>query len=401
MLWQTHPEAAEAFLAQAQQDVKNRYHYYKQLSELELERSHPRFIAQSPNQNSGSRRTMMADLTTNYLGLKLKNPLVPSASPLSKDLNSAKRLEDAGAAALVMSSLFEEKINAEQQHMERFFYQQSLGHGESDSFHPIHHEVQTYRERYLENVQKLKAGLSIPIIASLNGDSLGGWVDCGKELQQAGADALELNVYHLAANGDENSETVEQRYLDILRELKAHVQIPIAMKISSQFSSPIHFAKQLEAAGASGINLFNRFYQSDIDLETLEVVPKLELSTPQEALLRIRWTALLYCRTNLSLSVTGGFHQTPDVIKALLAGADVVQLCSVLLKEGVGRLSEILTELEQWLESHEYDSIQQLKGSVSHKNAIDPVLMNAQIMCRFWIIILVQRAFYVNKTGVN
>jgi dihydroorotate dehydrogenase (fumarate) len=264
----------------------------------------------------------MVDLTTTYLGLTLKNPLVPSASPFSKDLNSAKRLEDVGASALVMYSLFEEKINAEQQHMERFFYQQSLGHGESDSFHPIHHEVQTYRERYLENVQKLKAGLSIPIIASLNGDSLGGWVDCGKELQQAGADALELNVYHLAANGDENSETVEARYLDILRELKAHVQIPIAMKISSQFSSPIHFAKQLEAAGASGINLFNRFYQSDIDLETLEVVPKLELSTPQEALLRIRWTALLYGRTNLSLAVTGGFHQTPDIIKALLAGAD-------------------------------------------------------------------------------
>lgn len=314
----------------------------------------------------------MIDLTTKYLGLTLKNPLVPSASPFSKDLNSAKRLEDVGASALVMYSLFEEKINAEQQHMERFFYQQSLGHGESDSFHPIHHEVQTYRERYLENVQKLKAGLSIPIIASLNGDSLGGWVDCGKELQQAGADALELNVYHLAANGDENSETVEARYLDILRELKAHVQIPIAMKISSQFSSPIHFAKRLEEAGASGVTLFNRFYQSDIDLETLEVVPKLELSTQQEALLRIRWTALLYGRTNLSLSVTGGFHQTPDVIKALLAGADVVQLCSVLLKEGVGRLSEILTELEQWLESHEYDSIQQLKGSVSHQNAIDP-----------------------------
>lgn len=314
----------------------------------------------------------MVDLTTKYLGLTLKNPLVPSASPLSKDLDSAKRVEDAGASALVMYSLFEEKINAEQQHMARFFYGQSLGHGESDSFHPIHHEVQTYQERYLENLQKLKTGLSIPVIASLNGDSLGGWVDYGKELQQAGADALELNVYHLAANGDENSETVEARYLEILRELKTHVQIPIAMKISSQFSSPIHFVKRLEEAGANGVVLFNRFYQSDIDLETLDVVPKLELSTSQEALLRIRWTALLYGRTNLSLAVTGGFHQTPDVIKALLAGADVVQLCSMLLKEGVGRLSEILTELEQWLESHEYDSIEQLKGSVSQKNAIDP-----------------------------
>lgn len=314
----------------------------------------------------------MVDLTTKYLGLTLKNPLVPSASPFSKDLDSAKRLEDVGASALVMYSLFEEKINAEQAQMARFFYQQSLGHGEADSFHPLHSDVQTHQERYLENLQKLKAGLSIPVIASLNGDSLGGWVEYGTQLQEAGADALELNVYHLAANDYENSETVEQRYLDILCELKAHVQIPIAMKISSQFSSPIHFAKRLETAGASGVVLFNRFYQSDIDLETLEVVPKLELSTPQEALLRIRWTALLYGRTNLSLAVTGGFHQTPDVIKALLAGADVVQLCSVLLKEGVGRLSEILIELEQWLEAHEYDSIEQLKGSVSQQNAIDP-----------------------------
>lgn len=314
----------------------------------------------------------MADLTTKYLGLTLKNPLVPSASPLSKDLDSAKRLEDAGASALVMYSLFEEKINAEQSQMARFFYQQSLGHGEADSFHPVHYEVQTYQERYLENLHKLKTGLSIPVIASLNGDSLGGWVDYGKELQQAGADALELNVYHLAANDYENGETVEARYVNILRELKAHVQIPIAMKLSPQFSSPIHFIKQLETAGANGVVLFNRFYQSDIDLETLEVVPKLELSTSQEALLRIRWAALLYGRANLSMAVTGGFHQTPDVIKALLAGADVVQLCSVLLKEGVGRLSEILTELEQWLDLHEYDSVEQLKGSVSQQNAIDP-----------------------------
>ena len=314
----------------------------------------------------------MIDLTTNYLGLKLTNPLVAAASPLSKNLDSARLLEDAGAAALVMHSLFEEKIDAEQQHMARFFYQQSLGHGEADSFHPLHHKVQTYQERYLEHVQKLKAGLSIPVVASLNGTSLSGWVDYGKQLEQAGAAALELNIYHLAANGDESSETVENRYLDILRELKSHVQIPIAMKISSQFSSPIHFAKRLEAAGANGLIIFNRFYQPDIDLETLEVLPKLELSTSSEALLRIRWTALLFGRTNLSLAVTGGFHQTSDILKALLTGADVVQLCSVLLKEGVGRLTEILTELETWLNVHEYDSIEQLKGSVSQQNAIDP-----------------------------
>jgi len=314
----------------------------------------------------------MVDLTTNYIGLKLANPLVPSASPLSKDVDSAKRLEDAGSSAVVMYSLFEEKIEAEAQQMERFFYQQAIGHGEADSFYPMPDNIQTYQEQYLEQLQKLKSALAIPVIASLNGTSLSGWIEYGKQLQQAGADALELNIYHMAANADESGDDVENRYLDILRELKGHVSLPITMKLSSQFSSPIHFAKRLEAAGADGIVLYNRFYQPDIDLETLEVLPKLELSSPSEALLRIRWIAMLYGRTQLSLAVTGGFHETPDVLKALLAGADVVHLCSVLLKQGVGRLTEILAELELWLIEHEYESISQLKGSVSQQHAIDP-----------------------------
>jgi dihydroorotate dehydrogenase (fumarate) len=314
----------------------------------------------------------MIDLTTDYLGLKLANPLVPSASPLTKDVNSARKLEDAGASAVVMYSLFEEKIEAEERQMDRFLYQQALGHGEADSFYPMPAQVHTYQEQYLEQLEKLKAALAIPVIASLNGTSLSGWVEYGKQLQQAGADALELNIYHLAANAEESSVDVENRYLDILQELKAHVSVPIVMKLSSQFSSPIHFAKRLEEAGASGIALFNRFYQPDIDLETLEVVPKLELSSSSETLLRIRWTALLYGRTNLSLAVTGGFHQTPDIVKALLAGADVVHLCSVLLKLGVSQLTKILVELEQWLDEHGYESVSQLKGSVSQQHAIDP-----------------------------
>ena len=314
----------------------------------------------------------MVDLSTQYLGIKLANPLVPSSSPLSKDLDSAKRLEDAGASALVMASLFEEKIEAENQQFARFFYQQAIGHGEADSFHPVPDNVKSYQDRYLEHLQKLKASLAIPIIASLNGTSLSGWLDYGRALQEAGADALELNSYYLAANMLEDSATVENRYLEILHALKRHIRLPITLKLSSQFSSPVHFAKRLESAGADGIALFNRFYQPDIDLETLQVVPKLELSTSAEALLRIRWTALLYGRVKLSLAVTGGFHQTPDILKALLAGADVVHLCSVLLEQGAGQLRTLLTELENWLTEHEYASISQLKGSVSQQHAIDP-----------------------------
>lgn len=316
----------------------------------------------------------MVDLTTDYLGLKLAHPLVPSASPLSKNLDSARRLEDVGAAAIVLPSLFEEKIEAEQQQMTRFFYEQAIGHGEADSFHPVPDHILTYQEQYLERLRQIKSALKIPVIASLNGTSLGGWIEYGLALQQAGADALELNIYHLAANAQEDSATVENRYLDILRELKSQVSIPLTLKLSPQFSSPVHFAQRLQEAGADGIAIFNRFYQPDIDLETLQVVPKLELSTAQEALLRVRWTALLYGRVKLSLAVTGGFHETPDVIKALLAGADVVHLCSALLEKGIERLSEMRSELVAWLQEHEYQSVRQLKGSVSQQHAIDPSL---------------------------
>lgn len=314
----------------------------------------------------------MADLSTTYLGLSLAHPLVPSASPFTKDKSSAKRLEDAGASAIVMHSLFEEKIESEAKHLERFLFEQGIGYGEADSFHPMPDNLQTYQEQYLENLLNIKRSLKIPVIASLNGSSISGWVDYGKQLQEAGADALELNIYHLAANPELDSMAVESRYLAILEELKRHVTLPITMKLSPQFSSPVNFIKRLEEKGAAGVVVFNRFYQPDIDLETLEIQPKLELSTPSEALLRIRWIGLLYGKVNFSLAVTGGFHTTPDIVKALLAGADVVHLCSVLLKEGADKLNALVTELNQWLTEHEYDSVQQLKGSVSQQHAIDP-----------------------------
>ncbi|MEH6634051.1 MAG: dihydroorotate dehydrogenase-like protein [Halioglobus sp.] len=313
----------------------------------------------------------MADLSTQYLGLALKNPLVPSASPLSKHLDTARQLEDAGAGALVLHSMFEEKIEEEDANLARFFHQQSLGHGEADSFRPIPENYQSYEETYLLHLESLKSSLEIPVIASLNGTTPGGWVNYATALQDAGADALELNVYYIPASLHEDGRQVEDRYVEILQSLRDKITIPIAMKLSSQFSSVVNVAQRFEQAGANGLVLFNRFYQPDIDLETLEVVPRLELSTSEESLMRIRWIAILYGRINCSLAITGGVHDVKDVVKSLLAGADVTHLCSALLRHGPGHLAIILRALEQWLDEREYESVTQLKGSISQRNATD------------------------------
>ncbi len=314
----------------------------------------------------------MVDLATEYLGLKLSNPLVPSSSPLTGDAATARRLEDAGAAAIVMPSLFEEEVRQSEESVARFLHEQAIGFGEADSFLPVPEECSTPLDEYLELLATLKASLDIPVIASLNGVSNDGWIRYGKQLEEAGADALELNVYYVAANVEESAAEVESRYVQMLYELKQHISLPVCMKLSSQFSSPGHFVRSLEASGASGVSLFNRFYQPDIDLVSREVLPKLDLSSPYESLLRIHWLAILHGRVNLSLAATGGFHGAEEVIKAIMAGADVVHLCAVLLKQGPGRLAVILDDVRRWLAQHEYDSLQQLKGSVSQQHAIDP-----------------------------
>ncbi len=314
----------------------------------------------------------MIDLSTEYLGLKLANPLVPSSSPLTGSLDSAKKLEDAGASALVLPSLFEQVIEHEQKQLEHFVHSQDLGSYEAQSYQPIPDDYDSELDNYLARIQQFKSALDIPIIASLNGISTNGWIDSGKELQDAGADALELNVYYIAADPDTSGVEVENRYVQLLTDLREHISIPVTMKLSSQFSSVANMVLKLQDAGAQGVSLFNRFYQPDIDLETLQIKPHLQLSSSMESLLRIRWIALIRDRVNLSIAATGGFHKTDDIIKALLVGADITHLCSSLLKNGPEHIAMLKQEMYNWLEEHEYISVTQMKGSISKSSAINP-----------------------------
>jgi dihydroorotate dehydrogenase (fumarate) len=311
------------------------------------------------------------NLETTYLGLSLKNPLVPSASPLSRDLDMAKRLEDAGAAALVMYSLFEEEVIAEEEQLTGLMDFQGLGHGEADSYLPLHPDYKTGLDEYLEQLQALKEVLGIPVIASLNGATDSGWVEHGRELERAGADALELNVYFLPT-AEDSAEVVEERYLNILRQLKSQVRIPVTVKLSPYFTSLGHFVRQLETAGADGVVLFNRFYQPDLNLETLDVQPELNLSRPYESLLRMHWIGRLYEKVDLSLAATGGIHGAEQALKMLMAGASVTHMCAALLQRGPEVIGETLQDMTRWLEEKEYDSLRQLIGSVCQDHAIDP-----------------------------
>ncbi|MDX1693050.1 MAG: dihydroorotate dehydrogenase-like protein, partial [Ketobacteraceae bacterium] len=315
---------------------------------------------------------MMVDLKTEYLGLSLKNPLVPSSSPLTGNLDDARRLEDYGAAALILPSLFEEALINEQENMSRFIEHQDIGHAEADSFLPAPPTFHSTLDQYLEKVERYKGALSIPVIGSLNGTTASGWIDHARDLESAGCDAIELNLYSINANRADSSDDIERRYLKIVHELSRTIRIPFTVKLSPQITSLTHFVNRLEQAGAQGVSLFNRFYQPDIDLDTLTVAPRLQLSSSYECLLRIHWIALLRPQVKLGLAATGGFHDHRDALKALLAGADVVHLCSLLLAQGPEAVQPVLQQMIQWMEDKEYQSVQQLKGSLSYQHAVDP-----------------------------
>lgn len=312
------------------------------------------------------------DLTTTYLGLRLSNPIIAGASPVAQDLDLVRRVEDAGAAAIVMHSLFEEQITREQQGMVHHMLVHDDSHAEALSYFPAADDYPFGPDRYLEQLRAIKAAVSMPVIGSLNGTTAEGWVDYAFDIQQAGADALELNFYHVATDTSERGADVEARLLKTLRLIRARVTIPLAVKISPFFSSIPHLARQIESEGADGLVMFNRFYQPDLDPEILETVPRLRLSTSDELLLRLRWLAILSGRISLSLAATGGAHSGIDVLKAVMAGADAVQMVAAILHHGPSRITEVLGELRDWLRDHEYQTLRQAHGSMSLERSPDP-----------------------------
>ena len=312
------------------------------------------------------------DLTTRYLGLNLRTPLVPSASPLSNKIEGIKRLEDAGASAVVLHSLFEEQVKSELDEVQAHLMYGSDSFPESLTFFPQPSEFITGPEEYLNKIRKAKESVQIPIIASLNCSAIGGWVDYAKKIQQAGADALELNIYSIPTQMDCTSVEIEQTYIDIVQAVLAVVHIPVALKLSPFFSNMANMARRLDQLGVGGLVLFNRFYQPDINLDVLEVQAGVKLSTAQDMLLPLRWIAILYGRVKADLAATGGIHSALDAIKMLMAGADIVMLCSVLLKNGLDSIRGIETDMSNWLSEHDYESVRQLLGSMSQKNCSDP-----------------------------
>jgi dihydroorotate dehydrogenase (fumarate) len=311
-------------------------------------------------------------LATTYLGFKLRTPLVPSASPLSENLDNIKRMEDAGASAVVFHSLFEEQLRPGKHTL-----RQASGNGDefsSDALTDVSDEPEfkVDPESYVNHIAKAKASVHIPIIGSLNGSTFGGWQRYARQIEQAGADALELNIYNVPTDPDRTAEDIETDYLTIVESIKGLLKIPVAVKLSPFFTNLSRFARRLDQNGANALVLFNRFYQPDIELETLEVSPNLLLSTPMAMRLPMRWIALLYGRIGANLAATSGVHHGVDALKMLMAGADITMLCSVLLRRGIDHIRVIEREMREWMEEHEYESVEQIKGIMSQKNCPDP-----------------------------
>ena len=311
------------------------------------------------------------NLATEYLGLTLKNPLMPGASPLVDDLSAVRRLEDAGAAAIVMHSLFEEQLELERTAVERDVESHTESFAEATTYLPNEEDFDESSEEYLELIGKIKETVSVPVIASLNGTTPGGWTGHAKLIEQAGADALELNYYDLPSDPGKTGAEIEQRALDLVAAIRKEVRIPLAVKLSPFFSSLPNFVSRLKTAGANGVILFNRFYQPDINIEDLDTNSVLELSTPSELRLRLRWLAVLSAQVETSYAATGGVHSAEDAVRAIMAGAHAVQMVSALLKNGPDHLATVLAGLTQWLEEHEYESLSQMRGTMNLKHCPD------------------------------
>ena len=312
------------------------------------------------------------DLKTTYLGLQLRTPLVASASPLSEEVDSIKRLEDAGASAVVLYSLFEEQIIQEQFELHHHLTEGTEGFAEALTYFPEPEDFKMGPEQYLEHIQKAKAAVNIPVIASLNCASIGGWTSFATQMEQAGADALELNIYNIPTDPDVTSAEIEDGYINIVKAVRQAVKIPIAIKLSPYFTNMANLAKRMDDAGANGLVMFNRFYQPDIDLESLEVRPNVLLSTSQELRVPLRWIAILYGRIRADMAATTGVHQAEDALKLLMVGANVTMMASALMRYGIGHIRAIEQELSEWLEAHEYVSVRQMQGSMSQQYVSDP-----------------------------
>jgi len=314
----------------------------------------------------------MVDLSTTFLGLRLKNPLVASASPMSEKVETVKKLEEAGIAAIVMYSLFEEQIIHESLELDHFLFMGTESSAEIDSFYPQSGKYTLKADAYIEKLKNIKQAVNIPVIGSLNGVSTGGWIKYAQKIEAAGADALELNLYFLSTNSALTAAQIEDNYVTLVRDIRKCIKIPLALKLSPFFTSIPNIAKRLVDAGANGLVLFNRFYQPDLDLEAMEVAPNLVLSTSNDLRLPLRWIAILYGHINADLALTSGIHTSEDVLKAVMAGASATMTASELLARGIDRVPVILAEMEKWMIGHDYESIKQLKGSLSQKSVKEP-----------------------------